>query len=350
MSLTKDKITGGLLRLYEAKSDRLLASAENVQVHDLARISDGWETDVYSFAVEHVKSNERERQDLILRVYPGDDAPQESAHEFDVMKQLYEAGYPVPQVLLLEQDGALLGRPFVIMERIAGRSLGDISDESPVEKRLKLTTLMCRMFADLHALDWRPFAPDPSLYETREMSEILARQLSEWQGYAVAFQMSAFDPVFDWLKERLPSIRFGQPSVIHMDYHPYNILIGADGAAFVIDWTNAMVSDYRLDLAWTMLLMSTYGNPESGKFVLSEYEKAAGHSVEQIAYFEVIACVRRLFSILVSLGAGADKLGVRPGAEEMMKNVAHIENVYALLRQRTGIAIGKVEQLLSTLQ
>ena len=109
MSLTINEIQSRLLRLCETKPDRLLASGfegfllqstENVQVHDLASISDGWETDVYSFAVEYGKSNERERQDLILRIYPGDDAPQKSAHEFDVMKQLYEVGYPVPQVLV----------------------------------------------------------------------------------------------------------------------------------------------------------------------------------------------------------------------------------------------------------
>jgi hypothetical protein len=96
--------------------------------------------------------------------------------------------------------------------------------------------------------------------------------------------------------------------------------------------------------------MSTYGSPESREIVLGEYERAAGHSVEQIAYFDVVACLRRLFSILVSLSAGADKLGMRPGAEAMMKNVSHIESVYALLGERTGIAIAEVERLLSTLQ
>jgi hypothetical protein len=35
MSLTKDEIKRGLLRLYETKSDRMLPSAENVQVQDL---------------------------------------------------------------------------------------------------------------------------------------------------------------------------------------------------------------------------------------------------------------------------------------------------------------------------
>jgi aminoglycoside phosphotransferase (APT) family kinase protein len=342
MSLTDSEISSQLLRLY--------ADRESAQVLDLARISDGWETDVYSLAVEHGQASGREREELILRLYPGEDAVDKSAREFNAMDKLYHLGYPVPRVIHLEQDGVLLGRPFVIMERINGRSLGAISDASPMQRKLELLTLFCRMFADLHTLDWRPFALDPSLHETQRPDETVRHQLSHWQGYTHALQFDAFDPVFAWLRERLPSVQFGSPSVIHMDFHPHNILLREDGAAFVIDWTNVDVSDYRLDLSWTLLLMSTYGSPESRELVLGEYERAAGHSVEQIEYFEVAACLRRLFSILVSLAAGAERLGMRPGAEAMMKNVDHIGSVYARLRQRTGIAIAEVDRLISSLQ
>jgi len=329
---------------------RLYADTESAQILDLARISDGWETDVYAFAVEHGQAGERKREQLILRLYPGDDAAGKSAREFGAMGKLYQLGYPVPKVIRLEQDSALLGKPFVLMEKIDGRSLGAISDASPMPRKLQLLALFCRMFADLHTLDWRPFALGPSLHEVQRPDETMRHQLSHWQAHTHALQFDAFDPVFAWLGERLPDVQFGPPSVIHMDYHPYNILLREDGAAFVIDWTNVAVSDYRLDLSWTLLLMSTYGSPESREFVLGEYERAAGHSVEQIEYFEVAACLRRLFSILVSLSAGAERLGMRPGAEAMMVNADHIGSVYARLRQRSGIAIAEVEELLSSLQ
>jgi len=342
MSLADSEISSQLLRLY--------ADRESAQILDLARISDGWETYVYSFAVEHGQAGKRVRRDLILRMYPGEDAVGKSAREFSAMGKLHQLGYPVPKVIRLEQDSALLGKPFVVMEKIDGRSMGAISDTSPMQRKLELLTLFCRMFADLHALDWRRFALDPSLHGVQRPDETMRHQLSYWQGYTHALQSTAFDPVFAWLRERLPDVQSYSPSVIHMDFHPYNILLREDGAAFVIDWTNVDVSDYRFDLSWTLLLMSTYGSPESRDLVLGEYERAAGHTVEQIEYFEVAACLRRLFSILVSLGAGAEKLGMRPGAEAMMKNVDHIESVYAHLRQRTGIAIAEVEKLLSSLQ
>jgi aminoglycoside phosphotransferase (APT) family kinase protein len=133
-----------------------------------------------------------------------------------------------------------------------------------------------------------------------------------------------------------------------MDYHPYNILLRCDGAAFVIDWTSAQVSDYRLDLAWTLLLMSTYGNPEARDLVLREYERIAGHEAEQIEFFEVAACLRRLVTIHISLSAGAETMGMRAGAEDAMADSDHIAKVYALLQERTGIRIAEIEQLLAT--
>jgi len=350
LSLTDNEIKSGLLRLYQSGSDRRLSPAEDVRVRNLSQISDGWETEVYAFAVEVGEADDRVREDRILRVYPGNDAAEKSAHEFQVMKQLYATGYPVPEVLLLETEGAFLGKPFVIMERIVGRSMGAVAEKASPEIRQELLARFCRMFVDLHALDWRPFAPDPSLYETQEPSALFARLLSEWQAYVHSLHMRAFDPVFDWASERLPGVAFGPPSLLHMDYHHYNVLVREDGAALVIDWGGAMVADYRIDLAWTLLLMSGYGWTDARALILDGYERAAGRRVERIEYFDVVACTRRLVSILASLTVGAAELGMRPGAEAMMKNAAHIGYVYAILRERTGIAIPEVELLLSTLQ
>lgn len=86
------------------------------------------------------------------------------------------------------------------------------------------------------------------------------------------------------------------------------------------------------------------------EIVLGEYERIAGYKMEQLEYFEVAAYLRRLFGISVSLSDGADKLGMRPGAETVMRqNASHIGGVYTLLGDRTSIAISEIEELLSTL-
>ena len=124
----------------------------------------------------------------------------------------------------------------------------------------------------------------------------------------------------------------------------------ADGAAFVIDWGGALIADYRLDLAWTQLLMSAYGRPDAGALVLDGYERTAGRRVDQIEYFAVFACLRRLFDISSTLLVGAAQAGLRPGAEAMIANADHIAYVYARLQERTGIEIPEVERLLSSLR
>jgi len=340
------EIQSGLLSFYEKR----FVSWENIRIYALTKISDGWENEVYPFTIEYGRSTDRKHKDLILRIYPGDYAAQKAAREFNGMKKLYELGFPVPEVFILGLDDSPFGRPFVIMEKIDGRLMGTVINESPDEKRQELITLFCSMFVDLHALDWRPFTPDPSVYETGEPYTFIKNWLSTAQRHGERFQRNEFAPTLTWLKERYLDVPCERLSVIHFDYHPYNILLRDDGKAFVIDWTNIDVADFRMDLAWTILLTSTYRNPEAREIILGEYERIAGYRIQQIEYFEVAASLRRLFSISVSLSDGADKLGMRPEAVTLMKrNVGHIKNVYSFLYDRTGIAIPEIETLLSTL-
>ena len=350
----ENEIQNRLLSFYE-KTHTL---HENVAITDLAEITAGWENEVYSFTVESGKAAERKREELVLRIYQGDGSSEKAAKEFSGMRKLHEVGFPVPEVLILELDSSYFGKPFVIMEKVNGRSMERVIDESYGEKKQKLITMFCKMFVDLHALDWRPFAPDPPPCDMED-PHALARHgfysavsfPSIAQETIERFQMDGFTPVLDWLRERSMDVfSCERLSVIHFDYHPNNILLRDDGKAFVIDWTNIGVGDFRMDLAWTIMLVSTYGNPEARRIVLDEYERIVGYKVEQIEYFDVMACCRRLFEISVSLTAGADKLGARPEAVISMKqDVAHIRRVYALMYDRTAVAVPEVETLISTL-
>ncbi|NIV28675.1 MAG: phosphotransferase [Anaerolineae bacterium] len=121
----------GMQNRLQTYCERAFPAKQGVRVSDLTSISAGWESDIYSFDIEHGSAEERQREALILRVYPGDDAHEKSAREFHGMSQLHKAGYPVPQVLVLEREnfpfdaaqGRPFGKPFVIMERIKSEML-----------------------------------------------------------------------------------------------------------------------------------------------------------------------------------------------------------------------------------
>lgn len=85
--------------------------------------------------------------------------------------------------------------------------------------------------------------------------------------------------------------------------------------------------------------------------ILSAYERIAHFKIQNIEYFDVLASLKRLFIISVSLDKGAAELDMWHGASQLMrKDVHHMEGVYALLRERTQISIPEIEALISTLQ
>lgn len=339
-----------MLGRLQAYCTRAFPTRAGVQVKDLTCITDGWENEVYAFDLEYEANGASRREGLILRIYPGDDAHVKSAREFQGMRQLHQVGYPVPQMQVLEQEKAALGRPFVIMERIEGQGMWSLLARSPVQKQLELLTQFCELFVRLHALDWRLFVEDAARYETGGPYALIDQWLREARNALRRFDKSGLADLIKWLEERRTTVPCSHPAVVHYDFHPANVLVRDDGSAVVIDWTGLHVSDARFDLAWTLLLSYAYAGVKLRDLVLQGYERLIGASVEQIEYFEVCACCRRLFDIAISLSLGAEKQGMRPGAVEAMKQQrGAIENVYSLLRERTGLRVPEIERLLVSL-
>src|SRR5262245_11552224 len=110
-----------MLSSLQAYCVRAFPAKQELQVTELSSITAGWESEMYAFDVEYGPAEDRRREALVLRVYPGDQAHAKAAHEFHSMRQLHQAGYPVPYVHLLERTNSPLGKPFIMMERIAGQ-------------------------------------------------------------------------------------------------------------------------------------------------------------------------------------------------------------------------------------
>ncbi len=321
---------------------------QNLSVSGLNNISAGWESDVYAFDLEHGPDGERERQDLVMRVYPGDDARVKSAREFRGMRQLYQAGYPVPEVLVLENEHSPFERPFVIMERIEGQPLWSLLFGDG-ERERELMTQFCKLLVDLHTLEWRPFVDDVSRYDTGDSYTFVDQWLSAGRSAVEHYPQLGFGPVMEWLEARRDHVPCIHPSFVHLDFHPENVLLRDDGTAIVIDWTQVDISDPRFGLAWTLLLVGAYEGIRWRDVILNEYERLAGTKVEQIEFFDVIACIKRLFSIVISLSEGSETMGMRPEAvAKMRQQMGATKKVYDLLRQRTGIAIPEVQKLLAS--
>ena len=314
-------------------------------IANLARISDGWECDVYRFDLDAEANGAPIRSELILRLYQGNGAGRKARDEFKVLQLLARAGYPVPRVDVLAVDDSPLDQPLVIMERIDGQILGQLIEHAAEAEREPLLRRFCQLLARLHQLDWRPFVPDPGQYRA---ADAVPRWLDQTEALARQLNVHEFEPPFLWLRERATRVQTGQLALAHWDFHPWNVLVRPDGAAFMIDWTGVEITDSRFDLTWTLLIVQSTLGSAARDVVLAEYERSIGHPTADLDFFEVAASLRRTASIYISLTAGADKLGMRPGAEAQMKtDSTHFITAYALLRERTGLTIPAVDNLLS---
>lgn len=335
------------LQAYAAQS---YLDRENLHVSDLISINDGWESDVYSFCLSWNSSHGRISEDCILRLYPGVDAYAKSAAEFKAIQTLYALNYPVPRVDRLERDaspfGAPSGRPFLIMEKIKGASMWNPLFHSAPPEQEKFLHLFIDLFVRLHSLDW-PAEPGTPNFPNQEKSAVV-QQLDRWQATVTRIPIGGFQANWEWLIEHSRDI-IPRPAVpTHWDYHPNNLLLKADGSAVVIDWTGFELTDYRFDLAWTMLLAGSSESPEWRGRILRAYERQSGQAAQDMPFFHAACALRRLISVVVSINYGADQLGMRPGAEAAMRSQAPaLRRVYEILLATTSLPVPEVEQFLN---
>jgi aminoglycoside phosphotransferase (APT) family kinase protein len=135
------------------------------------------------------------------------------AHEADVMRHVEAAGYPVPHVEEVLEDGS------IVMERLDGRTMLEVLPSKPHQLGRHAALL-----ADLHERLHRIDAP-PDL---------------------------------------LPQSPDGGSVVVHLDLHPANVMLTSRGPV-VIDWANTVRGDGATDVALTWLLMATADAP-AGRF------------------------------------------------------------------------------------
>ena len=265
------------------------------------------------------------------------------------MQQLFAAGYPVPRVLALERDASPFGKPFVIMERVEGKMMWEPLFRSPEPQQSERLALFCDLLVRLHRLDWRPFVADPAAVEQSGAIRVRGRLAGAGaRGPSRSSTCLMLTRCSHWLEARRDRVPCARPAPVHLDFHPGNLLLRADGSATVIDWTQIQVSDPRFDLAWTLMLVGAAEGWAWRDRILAEYERLAGAPIEELEWFEVAACGKRLFSVIVSLAAGPEALGMRPEAVELMRQqFGALRNVYQLFVARTGLRLREVERLLA---
>lgn len=183
------------------------------------QVSGGWDTSLWRI--------ESRQGTYALRVF----RPEQLAtwrREAVVMRMLGDVGVPVPTV---QAEGVVDGRPALLLSWCAGRPLLQEVQARPLGI-WRLALAMGRLHARIHAV------PVP---------EAVAASLSAWTPRA-----EDADPE---LQALLRSSGDANISLLHLDYHPLNVMSHGRRITGVLDWANVMVGDRRADLARTATLL-----------------------------------------------------------------------------------------------
>ena len=344
MNQLKEKILKYLKNACPNKKD--------LQINEFCNITNGWETEIFSFIIVFQENGNEKQEELILRMYLGNFAENKAVKEYKSMKKLFEAKYPVPEPLLVEKDSSILGKPFMMMEKIDGENMGkrflialETSDQEIIDNMI--IPKFCELFINLHDLDWTSISDEKIKHEYSNPYSFIVNHLSNFEKKLDYFNKGELRPIIKWLTDRIINVPCYKMSVIHQDFHPHNILITKNEEYYVIDWSSCRIGDFRLDLGWTLLLTYAFTSKEIRDKILSKYENLSREKVEEIEFFEVLAICRRLFDISISFSQGAEELGMRKEAVEKMKESGfHIKKVYSLLQEKTGISIKEIENLI----
>ncbi|MFW9978609.1 MAG: phosphotransferase family protein, partial [Candidatus Thorarchaeota archaeon] len=313
---------------------------KNLKILNLQNITSGWETEILSFDAQYTLHGDDRVDHLIARIYPGSPGAYRANFEYTLLRDLHDLGFPVPRVLLVDVDSNVFDRPFIIMDRIVGKTLMEHMLDGSAERYAESIRLFCRVFVQLHKIDWKKISLVPESYLTSDFPTLFRNHLNGSRNHAIDNGVPYLTTIVTWLENHLNEIEPLPLSLLHRDFHPSNILLDESGNPYVIDWTAATIGDPRMDIAWSLLLAKLHFNEDLADVILSGYEEVIGKQLENMDFFIVDACLRRLSDITIMLHKGAEELGMREATTGAIKEGIHLLlTMQDMVYRRTGLKI-----------
>lgn len=350
-----------MLELAEIQSR--LADYLGAPLLSLKVLASGWETTVFEFATGSDSSRVPQmppRTPLVLRFYQGTFADPKGARENFTIAKLSSAGFCVPKPYTYEPSHEVLGAPFLIMERVPGGPLFATRSFASAFQTFSLGFFgFVRAQVRLHQMELRKSGLDqiPRAYAPEGVeagAPLLDRMLKIIEQRVELGPLPGLKAAHARLAARAAEFRIAPQSLLHLDYHPQNVVVGGMRVNGVIDWVNADIGDRHLDAATTAAILSSSamehprwmrdnlaGNSLRTLFTslyIPLYHAMAPLDFERFRYCQAVASLLRLSMLGMMRARGAEVVGFRPEAiGEVTPAVVRLLSRYAA--RKSGAAV-----------
>lgn len=265
-----------------------LPSARELAIEGLASVEFGHSAEMLTFSAAWEEDGHAHRQDLVLRLRPPLPwllEPYDMRRQFAVMRALENTPVRAPRVRWLEESGDVLGRPFLVMERLEGqvyeREVVEELSAAP-ERVSAMADSAIDQVAHLHLVDLKATGLDA----LGDGSTFLQEQLDHWAGELARWQrgpLPAQELLLEHLRRTCPDPT-PQVTLVHGDPKSGNFAFVDDEVSAVFDWELATVGDPMADIGWldvTWRLSYPFITFEPSRFedLLARYEERTGIAI-----------------------------------------------------------------------
>jgi len=284
-----------------------LPAARDLALSEWVQAAVGWSHEIYVFYANWREDSRTMRGGFCLRVDPGVGLLRELSsleEQFRVIKALEATAAPTPKVYWYEADSALLGGPFLIMEKVEGEATNPWSRAgkqyyAEAAKRGKLPRSFVEALASLHNLDWRAAGLDflgvPGLGK-----DFALREIAKWESLinqSIRKPEPVLTEVLLWLKANAPPAP--RLAFVHGAYRTGNLIIKDDAIAAIIDWELQVIGDPMYDVTYVLSDLNREGSPLLSCVVdhdlfVDYYQQLTGLTIdfEACRYYQVLYMMR----------------------------------------------------------
>jgi Ser/Thr protein kinase RdoA (MazF antagonist) len=180
----------------------------------------------------------------------------------------------------------------------------------------------------------------------------LTRRLDGLAQVIERYDLIGLRPGLDWLLAHEP-LPVASPRILHLDFHPMNLMAAPGRPLVVLDWSEADVGDPHADVATTLMILKCLSAEESTlydrllvgvgrvlfrRWYLRAYRRRRPLDRDKLAYYRAWAAFGRLCRYGLWLHEGPGATGSKPSSLRHL-SPGHVRTLEDYFRRWSGVAV-----------